>query len=107
MLDYRLLGTRIKKTRTAAHLTQEIVADRADITVVYLSKIENGKVKPTLDTLSRICTIIDCDIGHLLTDVNPESCRYQSEQIVKLFNHCSPEIKPVVIDLVRKLSSIQ
>lgn len=107
MFDYRLLGSRIKKARSAAKLTQEAVAERANITVVYLSKIENGKVKPTLDALSRICEAIKCDVGVLLTDATPDSSRYQSEQVVQLFNACSPAMKPIILDLIKKLSTIR
>ena len=49
-IDYTMIGKRLKESRMAAKLTQEKVAEAADITTVYLSKIENGKVTPTLDT---------------------------------------------------------
>lgn len=52
-IDYTMIGKRLKESRMAAKLTQEKVAEAADITTVYLSKIENGKVTPTLDTLGR------------------------------------------------------
>ena len=43
-IDYTMIGKRLKESRMAAKLTQEKVAEAADITTVYLSKIENGKV---------------------------------------------------------------
>ena len=51
MVDYKVIGLRLKTYRQQAGLTQETVAERAGITVVYLSKIENGHVRPTIDLL--------------------------------------------------------
>ena len=52
MVDYQLIGARLKARREAARQTQEEAAEAAEITPVYLSKIENGHAKPTLDTLA-------------------------------------------------------
>ena len=54
-IDYTMIGKRLKESRMAAKLTQEKVAEAADITTVYLSKIENGKVTPTPDNLGAGC----------------------------------------------------
>ena len=73
MVDYQLIGSRLKQQREKKNLTQEKVAEKADITTVYLSKIENGKVHPTLDTLSVVCSVLDCDLGRILWDASSES----------------------------------
>ena len=73
MVDFKLIGSRIKQQREHRQLTQEVVAEQADITTVYLSKIENGKVTPTLSTLDAICSILNCDLGSLLANSSVES----------------------------------
>lgn len=107
MVDYRLIGSRLKKFREIKNYTQETVAEKAEITVVYLSKIENGKARPTLDTLSNLCTILDCDLGEILLHSSLESNYYQTSQIVRLFNECTPQIKPIVLNLVEQLSKLK
>lgn len=52
-LDYAAIGGRLQARRKELGITQEDAAERAGITVVYLSKIENGRVHPTLDLLDR------------------------------------------------------
>ena len=106
MVDYRLIGSRLKQERERQRKTQETVAEKVNITTVYLSKIENGKVHPTLDTLSAICTALNCDLGKILSDVSSESDLYQNEQIVKVFNSCSPEVKPIALSLLEQLSKL-
>lgn len=106
MVDYRLIGSRLKQQRERQRKTQETVAEKVNIITVYLSKIENGKVHPTLDTLSAICTALNCDLGKILSDVSSESDLYQNEQIVKVFNSCSPEVKPIALSLLEQLSKL-
>ena len=59
MIDYAVIGKRIQLSRQNKGITQEKLAERAGISVVYLSKIENGRVYPTLETLSNLCTELD------------------------------------------------
>ena len=106
MIDYKLIGSRLKSEREAKRLTQDAVAEQADITTVYLSKIENGKVHPTLNALSAICTVIDCDLGTVLLNSASESKDYQSEKVVQLFHACSPEVKPIALELLKGLSKL-
>ena len=106
MVDYKLIGKRIKEARVKSGQTQETVSERADITVVYLSKIENGKVKPTLDTLNTICNAIECDLGSLFINSTSESSDYQNERVIKLYRDCSPSVKPIVLDLLESLSKL-
>ena len=90
MIDYKVIGRRIKARRQEAHLTQELVAERANITTVYLSKIENGHVRPTIDLLC----------------ASPVRDTYQNEQVVKLFNACSPTVKPIALNLLEQLAKL-
>ena len=106
MVDFKLIGSRINQQRENRQLTQEVVAEQADITTVYLSKIENGKVTPTLTTLDAICSILNCDLGSLLVNSSVESNQYQAEKVIKLFNACKPEVKQIALNLLTDLSKL-
>ena len=106
MIDYKLIGERLKGQRKRIGLTQEIVAERVDITTIYLSKIENGHVRPTLDNIAAICDVLNYDLSSLFGGVSVQSDNYQNELIVQLLNACSPKVKPIAIELLRQLSSL-
>lgn len=106
VIDYKVIGSRIKEQRTKCRMTQERLSELADITTVYLSKIENGRVHPTLDLIDSICSILGCDLGYVIANSSPTSNNYQTEHIVQLFNSCSPEVKPIAIELLEKLSKL-
>ena len=106
LIDYKLIGSRIKKQRELLGMTQEILSEKVGITVVYLSKIENGKVHPTLEALSAICGALGCDIGLVFSGAESESDHYQNETVVQLFRKCSPRVKPIALKMLEELASL-
>lgn len=106
-IDYLMIGKRLKKYRVTAQLTQEKVAEAANITTVYLSRIENGKVAPTLDTLSTICTVINADLGTVVSGCQSDNKEYGNDVVLELFRACSPRIKPVALKILKELSEIK
>lgn len=65
---YRQLGARINRFRAFATLTQEELAERADIAASYLARIEAGTRRPTLDVLGRLATALDIPLHRLIAD---------------------------------------
>ncbi len=62
---YRHLGGTIREFRQKDHLTIADVAAQAGISRGMLSKIENGQVATSLDTLSRIAQALGVSLAHL------------------------------------------
>ena len=104
-LDYAAIGGRLQARRKEPGITQEDAAERAGITVVYLSKIENGRVHPTLDLLDRLCCVLEYDLARAFTGVQTTSPDYGQEQVLRLFNACAPRVKPVVLHLLEQLAT--
>lgn len=110
MLDYKEIGARLKWRRKNQGITQETLAEQVDISAVYLSKIENGHVHPTLDLLDAICAVLNCEVDFLFPNSSPDNMdclkKYQNEQVLQLFHACSPQVKPIVLELLEKLSKL-
>lgn len=106
MIDYKLIGCRLKSERLKKKYTQETAAELCNITVEYLSKIENGKAKATLDTLSTICDAYGCDIGCILSNTSITQKGYQSSEISNLFDNLKPEVKTIALDLLEKMKEL-
>jgi transcriptional regulator with XRE-family HTH domain len=61
-VDRTLDGARLLRAlRERARLTQEVVAERAGVSVRGLAKIESGRVAPRAQTLARLCAALGCD----------------------------------------------
>lgn len=62
---YKKLGKRIKFLREEAHLTQEKLAEKSEISLDYLGKIEVCINKPGLRTLIKISNALGIPIREL------------------------------------------
>ena len=62
----RRIGLRIRHRRDEVRISQEDLADAADMTPTYLSQIENGKRNPSLEALFRIATALAIDLADLI-----------------------------------------
>lgn len=65
---YQQLGARIARFRADSRMTQEVLAERADIAPSYLARIETGSRHPTLDVLGRLASALSLSLGRLLAD---------------------------------------
>jgi transcriptional regulator with XRE-family HTH domain len=50
----RLLGETIRAKRKKAGFSQEKLAERADLSTVFISRVERGKESPSVDSLVKI-----------------------------------------------------
>ena len=105
-LDYAAIGGRLQARRKELGITQEDAAERVGITVVYLSKIENGRVYPTLETLSNICTELDVELAEVLSNTEMERKDYANDRVLELFNACSVRVKPIALSLLEELAKL-
>ena len=106
MIDYTIIGKRIQTRRQEQNITQEKMAERFGISVDYLSKIENGRVYPTLETLSNICTELDTELSAILSNTEIARKDYANERVLELFNSCSIRVKPIALSLLEELSKL-
>lgn len=62
------IGQKIKDLRLAAELTQEELANRAQLTKGFISQIENDQTSISLDSLIDILDALGMSIGEFFTD---------------------------------------
>ena len=62
------IGHRIKQLRTLKKLSQKEVALELEMNQGQYSRIESGKVEPTLSSLNKIATVFDISLSELLKD---------------------------------------
>jgi len=60
-----LLGKRIRFYRKQRQLSQAALAEKADISITFLSKIERGIKYPTSETISGIVNGLGVELGDL------------------------------------------
>jgi transcriptional regulator with XRE-family HTH domain len=60
------LGRRVRAARLARRLTLEEVVSRAQFTVSWLSKLENGQLTPSLEGLVKLAEVLECGVDTLV-----------------------------------------
>jgi transcriptional regulator with XRE-family HTH domain len=69
----KVLGIQIKVLRAKKDFTQQEVAERANITPSYMSRIENGSISTSVEKLCRIAQAMRCKPAELLPEFDFES----------------------------------
>ena len=64
----RAVGENIRRERKAAKLTQEILAERADLAPRVVQKIEAGQIAILISTLRRLREALGCPYDKLLSE---------------------------------------
>ena len=85
-VDYKLIGTRIKEQRRLREYTQEDLAEKLEVSVGYISQVERGITRISLDLLAAVSTVLECDMAVLVTGsaMNRES--YMRDEIGTLYD---------------------
>ena len=77
----RLFGQIVRKHRKARFLTQEELAERADLAPKMISLIERFKINPTLNAADSIAQALNVPFWRLIKDV--ENLRIESRTAKK------------------------
>ena len=81
----RQIGLNIKSIRKKVKITQEILAERCNLSVEAISNIERGINYPHFETLVQIANILGCRLSDILDEnicVSNNSKRIQEENIL-------------------------
>ena len=89
--DYNVIGRRIKTVRMEQNLTQEELADKIDVSVAFMSRVERGSGKINLKRLTQIAEILNVSPGYLLTGSNTTSKDYLREDFRQVLDKCTPK----------------
>lgn len=99
----RQIGSKIRALRNAQDLTQEQLAEKANLSYKYLGEIERGEINPGINNLFKIAQALGVAIKHLVDveeDANSEEYQ-QYEEIMSLLAGKSIEDLKKVIKILK------
>lgn len=100
-LDYNIIGERLKQARLNKKLTQEKLAEKLDVSVAFLSRIERGSSLISLKRLNQICSILDIPEGEILNGVSKDSHSYLNKDFSNLLKNCPPEKISLIYNIAK------
>ena len=103
-LDYTIIGQRIKQARLAKNLTQEDLAEKIDISVAFLSRVERGNSHINLKRLNQLCRLLDVSEGYILNGASSNSTNYLEQEFAQLLKSCSPEKQKLIYNVAKTIA---
>lgn len=102
-LDYSIIGERLKKARLEKKLTQEKLAEKIDVSVAFLSRIERGSSQINLKRLSQICEVLGKTEGEILNGAISSSRTYLNDEFRLLLKSCPPDKQKLIYKIARAI----
>ncbi len=106
------VATAVRDLRRVRNLSQRQLAARMNVPRTYISKIENGKAMPTLNSLDRLARALQVDLSALLRDAptrhKDETAMLMADpflaEIAKFAPHLNATQKSIFLNHVRELA---
>jgi len=105
-IDYKLIGDRIKKARKSNGITQDALAEKLNVSVGYVSQVERGITKISLDLLGAISSILDCDIAGLITESATNSNEYMESELISEIRKLDGKKKKYILEIIKLTNNI-
>lgn len=99
-MDKKDLGQRIRLLRTEANLTQEELAEKADISPVYLGEVERGQKVMGVDKFINIVKALEVSADYVLCNELPTGEPYVFNEITEKFKKLNPKQRKTAIDIL-------
>jgi transcriptional regulator with XRE-family HTH domain len=97
VVDYAKAGKRIKLARIERDWSQEVLAERANVSVTFLSNVENAHSKASLATFVKIANALEKGVDDLICDSIIECREELDKQLASLTKKCTEmEIRIIV-----------
>lgn len=105
-LDNHQIGGRIRTIRLKNGMTQEQLAEAANLSVPYISHIERGFKRPSLETLMRVAGALHVTADCLLSGLQPADRNAFLKDIEELLDDCSLRERRVLLEVASALKRV-
>lgn len=98
IVDFKMVGLRIRRARKAKDYTQEYVSEICGITSKQISQIETGNSGFTISTLTHLCNLLEVSSDYILFG---NSVEHFKDPILGSVSNLNNEQKEILDEIVR------
>ena len=102
-LDYAVIGHRLKKARIKKNMTQEVLAEKIDVSVAFISRVERGLSHFNLKRLGEVCSLLDVTEGEILNGTSSTSEQYLISEFNEIMKNASPEQQKLIFKIAKTI----
>ena len=96
MLDYKVIGQRIRRERIKRNLKQEEIANKMKVSIAFYSRIETGTSHINLKRVMEISSLFNIPVGELLEGTSKTTEKYLVNEFETILSKCSAKQKKFV-----------
>lgn len=105
-VDYKKIGKRIRAERKKLSLTQEQLAEKADMNASHLSHIETGQTKLSLPTIVMIANALNISVDELLCGSLKQFNHVYYNQIAEELADCDEDELQAILEIVHTSKTV-
>ena len=104
-IDYKALGAKIKEYRKKENITQEQLAEMADISLSHMSNIETASASVSLPALKLIADALDVTLDELLIDSYSKKQKeyLYSRKLECILEQCETVEQEIIVNTASKI----
>lgn len=106
MIDYDIIGKRIKELRLKKKMTQAVLAELSGVEPSNISHIERAATKLSLPTLVSIANALGATLDELVYNNLNASAHVSAGIINELLSDCTPAELASIAELIRTTKSV-
>ncbi len=91
-IDYKAMGQRIRAKRLELGLTQEKLAEMAEISPSHIGEIERGTSICSLAVIANLATILDMNLDALVKGINDQNADNTFSEILGTLSNGNKEL---------------
>lgn len=100
------IGVRLKQARLEKKLSQAQLAEAANISVSYVSNLENGRQAMNIKTLSSLLDVLNISADWLLGNSTDSANHAAALEIEKELAACTPRERNTILHLVLVMKEV-
>lgn len=100
-MDKASLGKNLRGARLNKKYTQEVLAEKADIGVMYLGEIERGVKMPSLKVFIRLVEALDVSADYILRNELSSGREYVFDELTKKLEGLTPAQRKIASGILQ------
>ena len=105
-VNFGLLGIRMRNKRKKLHITQMDLAETTNLSVPYISLVENGRKKPSLDAILKISEALDLSLDYLLLGIESKESHLHQSDLSNLLSENPSDVQKLLLDFLQATREI-
>ena len=101
LINYHDIGKRIRDVRVFKQMTQEKLAEIADLSIAHVSHIETGNTKLSLPAIVNIANALNVSLDTLMCDNLTQSTDIYLHEISQLVMDCNDKDIRIIAEIVK------